>query len=103
MAVLTGYVSKVQGRVDEETGERLSETRPLMCESDLSGEGLDRHLEHQEQPDYKPDIEGSPQLEPNWGAGFSFARGHFVVNIPYDLHLPHVFMGEEISIGIRGK
>jgi len=102
MAVLTSYVSRVQGNVDEETGERLSETRPLMCESNFSDEGFDRHLEHGEQPEYKPDIEGSPQLEPFWGAGFSFARGHFVVNIPYDLHIPLVFMGEEASIGIRG-
>ena len=41
-------------------------------------------------------------LEPFWAAGFSFARGHFVANVPYDCCLPMVFMGEEISIGIRG-
>ena len=34
--------------------------------------------------------------------GFSFGRGHFVVNIPYDQHLPWIFQGEEISIGLRG-
>ena len=66
------------------------------------GEGLDRHLQHGEQPEAKPNVEGVPQLEPYWGAGFSFSRGHFVVNIPYDLWLPHVFQGEEINIGIRG-
>jgi len=66
------------------------------------GEGLDRHLQHGEQPEAKPNVEGVPQFEPYWGAGFSFSRGHFVVNIPYDLWLPHVFQGEEINIGIRG-
>lgn len=44
-----------------------------------------------------------PQLEPYWAAGFSFSRGHFVVNVPYDLYQPMIFQGEEMSIGIRGK
>ena len=26
-----------------------------------------------------------------WGAGFSFSRGHFVVNVPYDQYLPLIF------------
>jgi hypothetical protein len=43
-----------------------------------------------------------PQLEPYWAAGFSFSRGHFVVNVPYDLYQPMIFQGEEMSIGIRG-
>ena len=40
-------------------------------------------------------------LHPFWAAGFSFARGHFVIQVPYDQHLPMVFQGEEISIGLR--
>jgi hypothetical protein len=36
MAVLTSYVSAVQDHIDEETGERLTHTRPIMCESDVS-------------------------------------------------------------------
>ena len=36
MAVLTSYVSAVQDHIDEETGERLQHTRPIMCESDVS-------------------------------------------------------------------
>lgn len=47
-------------------------------------------------------ITGQPTLEPFWAAGFSFARGHFVIQIPYDQYLPMVFQGEEISIGLRG-
>jgi hypothetical protein len=31
-----------------------------------------------------------------------FGRGHFVVNVPYDQHLPWIFQGEKISIGLRG-
>mmetsp|Transcript_14090 Transcript_14090/g.41314 ORF Transcript_14090/g.41314 Transcript_14090/m.41314 type:complete len:493 (-) Transcript_14090:559-2037(-) len=102
MAVLTSYVSGVQGKIDEETGEPLVNTRPILCEEIWEDEGLEKHLQHDEQPDYAPDIKGSPQLEPFWAAGFSFARGHFVVNVPYDLHAPFVFQGEEISIGVRG-
>lgn len=36
MTVLTSYVSGVQDHIDEETGERLTHTRPIMCESDVS-------------------------------------------------------------------
>jgi hypothetical protein len=45
---------------------------------------------------------GTPQLHPWWSAGFSFSRGHFLVNVPYDYHQPMVFSGEEMSIAIRG-
>ena len=48
-----------------------------------------------------PPIKGMPQLHPYWAAGFSFSRGHFAVNVPYDPYLPMVFMGEEISMGVR--
>ena len=41
-------------------------------------------------------------LQPYWAAGMSFSRGHFLHRVPYDGRLPMVFMGEEISIGIRG-
>jgi Glycosyltransferase (GlcNAc) len=41
-------------------------------------------------------------LQPYWAAGFSFARGHFTVRVPYDGYQPMVFQGEEIAIGIRG-
>jgi [Skp1-protein]-hydroxyproline N-acetylglucosaminyltransferase len=40
-------------------------------------------------------------LHPFWAAGFSFARGHFVIQVPYDQYQPMVFQGEEISIGLR--
>ena len=30
-------------------------------------------------------------------AGYSFSRGHFVVNVPYDYLAPMIFQGEEMS------
>ena len=55
-----------------------------------------------QQPEGPAMIHGQPTLHPFWAAGFSFGRGHFVVQVPYDQYLPMIFQGEEISIGLRG-
>jgi hypothetical protein len=60
------------------------------------------HLRHLSQPERKPSIHGTPQLQPWWAAGYSFSRGHFLVNVRYDQLQPMIFQGEEMSIGIRG-
>ncbi len=40
------------------------------------------------QPERFPPPQFSmPQLEPYWAAGFSFSRGHFVVNVPCEYTL----------------
>ena len=57
------------------------------------------HLRHGSQPERVPSIKGTPQLQPWWAAGYSFSRGHFVVNVPYDPYQPMIFQGEEMSIG----
>mmetsp|Transcript_20679 Transcript_20679/g.48572 ORF Transcript_20679/g.48572 Transcript_20679/m.48572 type:complete len:625 (-) Transcript_20679:165-2039(-) len=101
MAVLSTYLSGTDGHIDLKTGERVSLSRPIMCESDYEGHGSDKHLRHGQQPEGVPLLH-EPVLDPFWAAGFSFARGHFVVNVPYDQHLPWIFQGEEISIGLRG-
>ena len=101
MAVLSTYLSGIEGHIDSKTGQRTSKSRPIMCLSDFEGHGGFKHLRHGQQPEGVPSIH-EPTLDPFWAAGFSFARGHFVVNIPYDQHLPWVFQGEEISIGLRG-
>jgi [Skp1-protein]-hydroxyproline N-acetylglucosaminyltransferase len=101
MSVLTAYLSDVHGSIDAE-GHLLRMTRPIMCNSDFEDQGLKRHLRHGQQPEGPSGIHGEPTLEPYWAAGFSFSRGHFIVNVPYDQHLPWVFQGEEISIGLRG-
>ena len=102
MAVLTTYLSDIQKSINPKTGESLKQSRPIMCRTDYEGGGHERHLRHGQQPEGPPGIKGTPTLEPYWAAGFSFARGHFPVQIPYDQHLPMIFQGEEISIGLRG-
>lgn len=105
MAVLSTYLSDVTDAIDPETGKSLFDTRPIMCDTDFEDKGdLElAHLRHGTQPEIEAAIiAGSPQLEPFWAAGFSFSRGHFVVNVPYDVHLPMIFQGEEINICVRG-
>jgi [Skp1-protein]-hydroxyproline N-acetylglucosaminyltransferase len=101
MAVLTTYLTDVQGSIDPE-GHSLRNTRPIMCETYYEGSPEDLHLRHGTQPERLPGVHGSPQLQPWWAAGYSFSRGHFVVNVPYDGYQAMIFQGEEMSIGIRG-
>lgn len=102
MAVLSTYLSGVEDHIDLTTGNRTSLSRPIMCQSDYEGSGVNKHLRHGQQPEGIPYIHDMPTLHPFWAAGFSFGRGHFVLNVPYDQHLPWIFQGEEISIGLRG-
>ena len=99
MAVLSTYLTDLKGSVSTE-GDSLRKTRPIMCNSDF--EGQPGYLRHGSQPESVPSIKTEPMLQPYWAAGFSFARGHFLNQVRYDCCLPMVFMGEEISIGIRG-
>eukprot|EP00551_Chaetoceros_affinis_P007649 CAMPEP_0203666784 /NCGR_PEP_ID=MMETSP0090-20130426/3769_1 /ASSEMBLY_ACC=CAM_ASM_001088 /TAXON_ID=426623 /ORGANISM="Chaetoceros affinis, Strain CCMP159" /LENGTH=579 /DNA_ID=CAMNT_0050530775 /DNA_START=25 /DNA_END=1761 /DNA_ORIENTATION=- len=101
MAVLTTYLSDVHGAMDDEGNLKVM-SRPVMCMSDYEGHGVTKHLRHGQQPEGITRIKGEPTIEPFWAAGFSFSRGHFIINVPYDQHLPWVFQGEEISIGLRG-
>lgn len=102
MAVLSTYLSDIIGSIDQQTHKSLHQGRPIMCVSDYEGNGASKHLRHGQQPEGPPGIHGEPTLHPFWAAGFSFARGHFVIQVPYDQYLPMVFQGEEISIGLRG-
>ncbi|KAJ8601587.1 hypothetical protein CTAYLR_010138 [Chrysophaeum taylorii] len=101
MAVLSTYLTDVQHSIDA-NGHSLRKTRPIMCNSDYEGRPPARYLRHGAQPEEEPVVEGEPMMQPFWAAGFSFGRGHFLQRVPYDCCLPMVFMGEEISIGIRG-
>lgn len=101
MAVLTTYLTDVQGSISEQ-GDSLRDTRPIMCNTIYEGGAQGMHLRHGSQPERVPAIHGSPQLQPWWAAGYSFSRGHFIVNVPYDWLQPMIFQGEEMSIGIRG-
>mmetsp|Transcript_81926 Transcript_81926/g.123043 ORF Transcript_81926/g.123043 Transcript_81926/m.123043 type:complete len:557 (+) Transcript_81926:59-1729(+) len=101
MAVLSTYLTDVQGSIDP-AGHSLRTTRPIMCNTYYEGGPQGLHLRHGSQPERRPSIHGTPQLQPWWAAGYSFSRGHFAVNVPYDEHQPMIFQGEEMSIGIRG-
>eukprot|EP00573_Skeletonema_grethae_P001607 CAMPEP_0201690236 /NCGR_PEP_ID=MMETSP0578-20130828/3704_1 /ASSEMBLY_ACC=CAM_ASM_000663 /TAXON_ID=267565 /ORGANISM="Skeletonema grethea, Strain CCMP 1804" /LENGTH=561 /DNA_ID=CAMNT_0048175155 /DNA_START=138 /DNA_END=1823 /DNA_ORIENTATION=+ len=101
MAVLSTYLSDVVGNIDK-NGKSLINTRPIMCNTDYESGQKNKYLRHGSQPEAVPTIRGTPQLEPYWAAGYSFSRGHFVVNVPYDFYQPMIFQGEEMSIGIRG-
>lgn len=101
MAVLSTYLSDIEGSLDKE-GNSLRNTRPIMCNTDYEDGQESKYLRHGSQPEAVPTIHGSPQLQPYWAAGYSFSRGHFVVNVPYDFYQPMIFQGEEMSIGIRG-
>lgn len=90
MAVLTTYLTDVQGSIDA-NGHSLRSTRPIMCNTDYEGGPQGMHLRHLSQPERHPSIHGTPQLEPWWAAGYSFSRGHFVVNVPYDPYQPMIF------------
>ncbi len=79
MAVLTTYLTDVQGSIDPKTGASLRHTRPIMCNTDYEGGPQGMHLRHMSQPEARPTIQGMAQLQPWWAAGYSFSRGHFVV------------------------
>mmetsp|Transcript_3180 Transcript_3180/g.7534 ORF Transcript_3180/g.7534 Transcript_3180/m.7534 type:complete len:603 (-) Transcript_3180:98-1906(-) len=101
MAVLSTYLTDVQGSIDPD-GHSLRNTRPIMCNTYYEGGPQGMHLRHGSQPERQPSIHGTPQLQPWWAAGYSFSRGHFIVNVPYDYLQSMIFQGEEMSIGIRG-
>ena len=105
MAVLSTYVSSVDDHYNFTTGLNTVSSRPKMCNTDFDIDDSDNRLAnlmHGQQPEGNPDVSGTPTLSPFWAAGFSFARGHFLVQVPYDRYLPMVFQGEEINIGLRG-
>lgn len=103
MAVISTYLSDIVNSIDEVTHKSLREARSIMCRAEYEWKKDSReHIRFTVQPTNKPQIQTSPMLHPFWAAGFSFARGHFVVQVPYDQYLPMVFQGEEISMTVRG-
>mmetsp|Transcript_49042 Transcript_49042/g.52942 ORF Transcript_49042/g.52942 Transcript_49042/m.52942 type:complete len:621 (+) Transcript_49042:158-2020(+) len=102
MGVITTYLSDINNSITPVTHQNNHPNRPIMCKTDYEGQGKLKHLRHGQQPEGLPGIHGEPTLHPFWAAGFSFARGHFVVQVPYDQYEPMVFQGEEIFMGLRG-
>merc|ERR1712129_390533 len=47
------------------------------------------------------DNQGKPILSAYFAAGYSFQRGHRLMNVPYDPYSAYLFDGEEVSMAIR--
>lgn len=88
----------LNGSIDPVTHQSRRSSRALLCNVDCE-DGILKNGQQTAQP---PSIHGIPTIHPFWAAGFSFSRGHFVVQIPYDQHLPQVFQGEEMGMALRG-
>lgn len=89
MAVLSTYLSDITNSIDPTTHQSVRESRTIMCNVEFEWKGDSKeHIKYNIQPSNKPHIKVSPMLHPFWAAGFSFARGHFGVQVPYDPHLP---------------
>jgi [Skp1-protein]-hydroxyproline N-acetylglucosaminyltransferase len=97
MAVLSTYLTDIQGSIDPETGASKRHTRPIMCNTHYEGGAQGMHLRHGSQPERIPSIHGMPQLQPWWAAGYSFSRGHFAVNVPYDPISPMIFQVSQMK------
>jgi Glycosyltransferase (GlcNAc) len=100
MAVITTYLSDITNSIDPVTHRNTHPGRPIMCKTDYEGSGKLKHLRHGQQPEGQPGIHGEPTLHPFWAAGFSFARGHFVIQVPYDQYEPMVFQGKHPNMQI---
>ena len=100
MAVLSHTPQDVIGSIDPQLGRALQTKRTIMCETHYLAEN---YLEN-DAWNLKDDVssERGPILQPFWSAAFSFGRGHFAVNVPYDQYMTFLFSEEEISIALRG-
>lgn len=102
MAVLTTYLTDIADSIDPTTHKSRRADRNMMCDIKYEGSSSSqKHLVLKSPAKSTPNIQGTPMLHPFWSAGFSFARGHFVVQVPYDPFVPMLFQGEESSIAIR--
>ena len=78
MAVLSTYLTDIQGSIDE-NGNSLRHTRPIMCNTYYEGGSQGMHLRHGSQPERIPSITGTPQLQPWYVAAAAAAAAVVVV------------------------
>ena len=90
MAVLSTYLTDIEGSIDAK-GDSLRDTRPIMCNTDYEQGQNNMYLRHGSQPEAVPRKCGVSMLQPYWAAGYSFSRGHFIVNVPYDFYQRKLF------------
>jgi hypothetical protein len=100
MAVLSNYLLDNQNNEGEkETGAATKSTHPVLCSLVYDDQGS--IVRYGSQPVVTHNVT-SPQLTPPlWSKPFSFARGHFMINVPSDPFLPMLYQGEETSISVR--
>lgn len=107
-AVLSAYPEDTRGATDK-NGDAVRHTTSIMCNFFFEFSSVVGLLQHHGASRISPaKIQGisrngqvSPVLHPFWAAGMSFARGHFVVRVPYDPHTPMLFQGEEILMAVK--
>jgi [Skp1-protein]-hydroxyproline N-acetylglucosaminyltransferase len=102
MTVLTTYLTDITNSIDPVSHESRRKDRNMMCNLNFEGHvKSQKHLVLKSPAKSTPKVQGTPMLHPFWSAGFSFARGHFVVQVPYEQYSAMVFQGEESSLAIR--
>eukprot|EP00592_Proboscia_alata_P016131 CAMPEP_0194398182 /NCGR_PEP_ID=MMETSP0174-20130528/125962_1 /TAXON_ID=216777 /ORGANISM="Proboscia alata, Strain PI-D3" /LENGTH=422 /DNA_ID=CAMNT_0039194451 /DNA_START=762 /DNA_END=2027 /DNA_ORIENTATION=- len=102
-----GEVGTPAEGMDHDVSEQgATSPQPTLCDAHFVGKNRKGKrltiLSH--QPDWIPPLAGkTPLLQPYWSSDFSFSRGHFVINVPYDPYLPMVLDdGEDVSMTLRG-
>ena len=99
MAVLSHTPQDIINSIDPKTGRALETKRTIMCETHYLKENYLENDIWNLKDEVSPE---RPILQPFWSAAFSFARGHFAVNVPYDQYTTFLFSEEEISMALRG-
>ena len=111
MAVISTYLTDITNSISPITHQSKRQTRNIMC--NIQYECTSTKVNNNNNNDcflvlqsptttLSTNKDSSPMLHPFWSAGFSFSRGHFIVQVPYDQYLPMVFHGEESNIALRG-
>mmetsp|Transcript_26175 Transcript_26175/g.52154 ORF Transcript_26175/g.52154 Transcript_26175/m.52154 type:complete len:524 (+) Transcript_26175:76-1647(+) len=102
MAVITNQMSKFSNsEVISVSSSKLNTKRTVMC--NVRYNSTFHYFMLDKQPQTKPLKRNRASLQPFWSSSFSFSRGHFLLNVPYDPHLPYLPAGvEDISISVRG-
>ena len=102
MAVISTYLQDIANSIDPTTHESRRQERNILCKLQYDGTGINSRLVLKAPLNGLPQVKNSPMIHPFWSAGFSFSRGHFIVQVPYDQHLPMLFQGEEAIMALRG-
>jgi len=92
-AVLTTYPTNIH---DLGKNSNNHWEMPHLCQASIVGKGQVRNAQARAAANLQ-----RPLLAPLWAAGLSFGRCHHEIKVPNDVHLKHVFNGEEYGRGSR--